>query len=129
MEWIQNNIGTVLIGLFAAWIIWTRVVKPKMVGVKSMSANEYEAFKDTAHTLLDVRTSGEWNNGHAAEAVHIPLNELGQRMDEVAKDKAVVVICASGMRSMAAASGLGSAGYAPVYNYSGGMGCWQGKVK
>lgn len=129
MLWVQENGMLVVIIALLAWVLWARVVKPRMAGVKPMSAQEYEAFKDTAHTLLDVRTLGEWDGGHAASAIHIPLNELGQRMNEVPKDKAVVVICASGMRSMVAGSALGSAGYAPVFNYSGGMGCWHGLVK
>jgi len=124
MEWMQNNVMMVMTMVVLGWIVWSRVVRPKMAGVKSMSASEYAAFKDTAHTLLDVRTGGEWHGGHASSAVHIPLNELGSRMDEIPKDKGVVVICASGMRSMAAASALGSAGYAPVFNFSGGMGSY-----
>ena len=99
-----------------------------MAGVKSMSANEYDAFKDIPHTLLDVRSLGEWNSGHAKGAKHIPLNEIGQRMNEVPKNKPVVVICASGMRSSMCATMLGQAGFPEVYNYTGGMSRWRGMV-
>ena len=128
MDWLQNNIFLVFTAMIISWMFWMRVVSPKMAGVKSMSANEYDAFKDTPHTLLDVRTQGEWNNGHAAGAKHIPLNEIQQRMSEVPKNKPVVVICASGMRSSVCATVLGNAGYETVYNYSGGMGNWRGMV-
>ena len=128
MEWVQENMMLVITGVVVAWMFWARVVRPKMAGVKSMSANEYDAFKDMAHTLLDVRSLGEWKGGHAKGAVHIPLNEIEQRIGEIPKDKPVVVICASGMRSSMCATILGQAGYQEVYNYSGGMGRWRGMV-
>ncbi len=128
MEWLQQNMMLVITGLFVAWMVWARVVRPKMAGVKSMSANEYDAFKDMAHTLLDVRSLGEWNSGHAKGAVHIPLNEVERRINEIPKSKPVVVICASGMRSSMCATLLGQSGFTDVYNYTGGMGRWRGMV-
>lgn len=128
MEWLQENIMLVITGSVVAWMLWALVVRPKMAGVKSMSANEYDVFKDTAHTLLDVRSLGEWKGGHAKSAIHIPLNEVEQRISEIPKNKPVVVICASGVRSSVCATKLGQAGFSPVYNYSGGMGRWRGMV-
>ena len=74
--------------------------------------------------LLDVRTQGEWDGGHLDGATLVPVHELGRRMSEVGpKDKAVVVYCASGIRSARAASQLAKAGWSEVYDL-GGMGNW-----
>ncbi|OIP99387.1 MAG: rhodanese [Zetaproteobacteria bacterium CG2_30_46_52] len=124
MAWIQENLMMVLTMALIAWIVWGKVVKPKMAGVKSMSAADFKALKDKSYTLVDVRTVGEWKSGKAAGAIHIPLHEVKQRLNEVPKDKPVICICASGMRSLSAASAFGQAGYKPVYNFSGGMGSW-----
>ncbi|MBF0282724.1 MAG: rhodanese-like domain-containing protein [Zetaproteobacteria bacterium] len=126
MEWMQQNIGMVLAALILLWMLWRRVLAPKLSGVKSLSSSEYLRLRDVDHLLIDVRSSGEWSSGHAERAKHIPLGDLNHRMKEIAKDKPVVVICASGMRSSQAATMLAKAGYGEVYNFSGGMGAWQG---
>lgn len=75
--------------------------------------------------VLDVRTADEFASGHIADAVNIPVAELGQRMGEVAAlvktDKAapIVVYCASGRRSTQAQQELSAAGYSHVVNGGG----------
>lgn len=124
MAWIQENLVTVLILAFVAWMIWGRVVQPRLLGIQKMTAEKYKGFKDEPHTLVDVRSAGEWRGGRADNAIHIPLDEVKQRLSRIPKDKPVVVICASGMRSGMAATMLAKAGYVSVYNFSGGMGSW-----
>ncbi|MDQ7005570.1 MAG: rhodanese-like domain-containing protein [Ghiorsea sp.] len=123
MAWIQENIVTVLILLVVVWMVWTKVVRPKMLGIKKMTAGAYPDF-DESHTLVDVRSTGEWNGGHPANAIHIPLNEFEQKMNSIPKDKPVVLICASGMRSAMAATMVAKAGHKDVYNFAGGFGSW-----
>lgn len=59
--------------------------------------------------LLDVRRQGEWDAARIDEAVHIPLHELADRIDEV-PDGEVWVHCAGGYRASVAASLLEAAG-------------------
>lgn len=112
--------------IVVGWFIWQRKIAPALSGVKSISAADYMQMRKQPHTLLDVREIGEWNSGHAAKAVHIPLGEVGKRMSELPQDKTVVVICASGNRSAMAATALAKADFPEVYNFSGGMGAWSG---
>lgn len=76
------------------------------------------------HVLVDVRTKGEYLQGHLPNAINIPLNELGQRVNEIPQGKAVVVVCASGNRSRTGASKIVEAGYENVYNLKGGTMTW-----
>jgi len=71
--------------------------------------------------IVDVREQGEWDMGHISGAVHIPLSELRQRMDEIPKDKPVYLHCRSGQRSYNACLALQHNGYDKVYNISGGF--------
>ncbi|RBM24167.1 MBL fold metallo-hydrolase [Prauserella sp. PE36] len=59
--------------------------------------------------VLDVRRQQEWDEGHLEGAVHIPLHELLERMDDV-PDGEVWVHCKSGYRAAIAASLLDAAG-------------------
>ncbi|PXY26917.1 MBL fold metallo-hydrolase [Prauserella muralis] len=64
-------------------------------------------------SVLDVRREQEWQAGHLDGAVHIPLHELLDRMDEVPGGE-VWVHCKSGYRASIAASLLDAAGHRVV---------------
>jgi rhodanese-related sulfurtransferase len=71
--------------------------------------------------LLDVRTADEWTGGHIAGSVHIPMDQLMQRMNEVG-DR-VVCVCAVGARSARVAEFLNAQGREAV-NLDGGIYAW-----
>jgi phage shock protein E len=74
--------------------------------------------------LLDVRTRAEFGVGHLPGAVNVPVQELGTRLDEVgSRTRAIVVYCASGVRSTMAAASLRRAGFEQVINL-GPMSAW-----
>ncbi len=75
-------------------------------------------------TLVDVRERTEWRSGHAPQAVHVPLAEIASRARRIDKDRPVVVMCASGMRSRTGARELRALGY-DAASLSGGIGAWQ----
>ncbi len=74
-------------------------------------------------TLIDVRSRGEWNGGHAREARHIPLDALESKLASLPKSTPVVAICASGMRSASAARILAANGF-EASTVRGGMAAW-----
>ena len=74
--------------------------------------------------LLDVREDDEWAAGHADAAHHVPLGELGSRVEDLPTDRAIAVICRSGARSARATKALLDAGF-PAVNVAGGMQAWQ----
>lgn len=77
-------------------------------------------------TLLDVRTDAELNGelGAIEGAVHIPLDQLRDRLAEVPRDKPVVCLCRSGRRSAMATMILQRAGVEAA-NVAGGMLRWR----
>jgi len=125
MDWLQQNPSYVLLAALLGWLLWQRVLAPRLAGVRNISAGEYLRMRDQAHVLLDVRTDREWQAGHAPAAMHVPLNALQGQLDRIPRDQPVVVICASGNRSAVAAVNLARKGFSPVYNFSGGMAAWQ----
>ena len=74
--------------------------------------------------LVDVRERSEWDAGHAPGAVHIPYEELRERVHELLLDRPIVTYCASGIRSSLAASVLESVGRS-VANMRGGFTAWR----
>ncbi len=49
--------------------------------------------------IIDVRSKVEWQEGHMPKAIHIPLDEIDDRLDEIDPNKPVAFICAKGMRA------------------------------
>jgi hydroxyacylglutathione hydrolase len=76
-------------------------------------------------TVLDVRTSDEWNAGHLPGVVHIPLGTLPDRLAELPRDRPIVLHCQRGGRSSIAASLLQARGFTHVENLAGGFSAWR----
>ena len=73
--------------------------------------------------LLDVREDDEWAAGHAPDAVHVRLGELGTRFGELPRDREIFVICRTGHRSAYAAQALAGGGLNTI-NVADGMTGW-----
>ena len=73
--------------------------------------------------LLDVREPMEWQVMNLAHmgAVHVPMGEVGNRLQEIPRDRPVVVYCHSGVRSLEVAKMLAEQGYGDVRNLEGGI--------
>ena len=82
---------------------------------------EAAALMDQGAIVVDVRTPAEWAEGHAADSLLLPLNELPARFEELPADKALLMVCRSGARSEQAAQFLKAMGRGQVFN----LGPWQ----
>jgi len=89
-----------------------------------ISVTDAVAKRDAGAFILDVRQPDEWNAVHIPGATLIPLDQLEARVNEVPKDKEVVVVCRSGNRSQQGRDILKSAGFSQVTSMAGGMNQW-----
>jgi len=74
--------------------------------------------------LLDVRQDWETKLCRLPNAVHIPIEEIEFRVEELTPDDAIVVYCHQGVRSAAVAEYLRGLGFANVRNLTGGLDYW-----
>ncbi|MEI8126931.1 MAG: rhodanese-like domain-containing protein [Actinomycetota bacterium] len=89
-----------------------------------ISAIEANELLSSGALLLDVRENDEWDAGHSAVALHIPLAEVPDRWSEIPNDQIVVCVCRVGGRSARAAEFLFQQGY-DTRNLAGGMLAWE----
>jgi hydroxyacylglutathione hydrolase len=75
--------------------------------------------------ILDVRTSLEYRDGHIPGAIHVPASRLLASLGVLPRDRPLLVHCAGGTRSSAAASALLAAGFESVKDMAGGFGAWR----
>ena len=81
-----------------------------------------------APLLLDVRQDWETKLCRLPNAVHIPIEEIEVRTDELNADDEIVVYCHQGVRSAAVAEYLRQLGFKSVRNLAGGLDAWARSV-
>lgn len=95
-------------------------------GYRDITADQLKSMMENEKNLLvvDVREQEEFAGGHINGAVLLPTSEFASRFTELATDKKIVLVCATGSRSSQAAAYLVQQGYKEVYNLNGGMAAW-----
>ena len=98
-----------------------------MIAINQMQGrNPYVSFEDVANLqkenamFIDVRSKLEYDLGHISGSGHIPLTEIRKRMNEIPKDKKVIMVCNQGKMAYFAQSILKNNGYDKVYDLIGG---------
>lgn len=109
---------------FLVFVILKRFIPTK--GVRNISTTELKnELKDKNKLFVDVRTPDEFKGNHIKGFKNIPLHQLAQKAEkELSKEKEVLVICQSGMRSQKASKLLKKLGYTKITNVKGGMSAW-----
>lgn len=80
--------------------------------------------KNKSIYLLDVRTPQEYSQARLAGSVLIPISDFERRVNEVPKNRPILVYCAVGSRSKPVANFLARRGNAEVYNMTDGIVGW-----
>ena len=88
-----------------------------------------QKFDGEECTIVDVRQQDEWNSGHVKNAIHIPVDEILQRIDQLPDSGSLLFICAAGVRSalaceLAASMGIDSE---RLFNIEEGTPSWIAK--
>ena len=82
-------------------------------------------YADKRALIVDVREPSEWEEtGVPRRSLLIPLGQLEERVDQIARGRPVYTICRSGNRSMVAAKKLVKLGYTEVNSIDGGIRAW-----
>ncbi len=94
--------------------------------MKLLTPSELRIWIDTRrdYVLVDVRE--EWEREqYNIGGLHIPMSELMSRIDELPKDKDVVLYCEKGIRTVIVIQRLEASGFHNLINLSGGMKAWK----
>jgi len=94
--------------------------------MNNLSARELKQWQaeNKDFLLIDIREDWE-REAFSIGGTHIPLGELISRMNELPKDKDVVLYCEKGIRSTLAIQRLETSGFQNLFNLSGGVKSWK----
>ena len=119
LDLVAGHFGTEVVAAWAA-------DRNELGTVPQITAKELaERLADGDIAVLDVRGQSEWEAGHLPGVPNIPVGYLAQRLDELPRNKPLVLHCESGARSAIAASLLQAKGLTNVINLAGGFSDWQ----
>ncbi len=120
------QIGIVLVAVIAIVLIALGGQSPSSLPTEITVDKAYEMYQQGAF-VLDVREQSEWDEYHAPNTTLIPLGDLAARVNELPKDKQIVVVCRSGNRSQEGRDILKQAGFSRVTSMAGGLNAWRDK--
>lgn len=104
---------------------WRAANKP-LNTVKDISATELASLmKTNPLQIIDVRATSEYQTGHITGAQHVHLGYLADKLNNIPRDKTLVLQCLGGDRSSTACSLLLKHGYKDVLNLTGGISAWE----
>ena len=98
--------------------------------IPTVSAHELKRKMDAREPLelIDVREAFEYEIARIDGAKLIPLGEIADRMNELQRERPIVIHCHSGRRSAEAVRLLQQRGFANVYNLEGGIDAWSDQI-
>ncbi|MCE1253074.1 MAG: rhodanese-like domain-containing protein [Anaerolineae bacterium] len=124
--WLMALVILVVVGLAGFFIIQaTNSNSASQPYPAEVNISQAAEKRDAGAFILDVRQPEEWVQFHIPGATLIPLGELPDRLNEVPKDKEIVVVCRTGHRSAQGRDILRNAGFEKVTSMAGGVTQWQ----
>ena len=123
--WILAGVAIVVIVAAVGYLIYLQSSKNAASLLPEISVKDAYAKYESGSFLLDVRTQEEWVEYHAPNTTLIPLDQLPARLNELPRDREIVVVCRSGNRSQQGRDILLNAGFTQVTSMAGGLKAWQ----
>jgi rhodanese-related sulfurtransferase len=111
-----------VLAVLMVFMVWSLA----LAAAQEISSREAKVLleKNKNIFLLDVRTPQENSQARLPGTVLIPISEIERRINEVPRNKTILVYCAVGSRSKPVAEFLAKNGYKEVYNMSDGLVGW-----
>ena len=119
LTWLWIGLGVLLIA-FVGILLFAPKATPS---VEITPAQAYAKYQQGAF-FLDVRSQEEWDQFHITGSSLIPLDQLQSRLNELPKNKDIVVVCLSGHRSQSGTTILQQSGFKRVSCLTGGLQAW-----
>jgi rhodanese-related sulfurtransferase len=84
-----------------------------------------KALTNPQTLLIDVREKSEYQSGHIPSAINIPLRTLSQNLDQIPRDRPVILSCSTGYRSAMGVTTLHLVGYENVKGFPASFMGWK----
>jgi rhodanese-related sulfurtransferase len=98
-------------------------------GVQNVDSAGLLAAQAKGAQVVDVRTAGEYQLGHIAGSINVPVDEVANTAKSWDRNATYVVYCASGARSAQAVETMRSMGFKNIDHFNQGIQAWTGQLE
>ena len=127
LEFLSNHsILSMIFFVLTGTLVWTFVGGGGGRRVEPAQATRLINHENAV--VIDVRSDGEYAQGHIINAIHQPLGGLAQQLSKLEKyrDCTIITACRNGQQAASASGILRKHGFEKVFSLSGGIVAWQG---
>jgi rhodanese-related sulfurtransferase len=125
VQFVIDNIILIAVAFVSgAMLVWP-LVRARASGPTLTTLQATQLMNSRNPQVLDLRNAEEFAKGSLPNARNVPVDRLTARLNELKKDKPVLLVCATGTTAGKTASLLRSQGFADVYVLAGGMAAWR----
>ena len=127
LEFLSNHsILSMIFFVLTGTLVWTFVGGGGGRRVEPAQATRLINHENAV--VIDVRSDGEYAQGHIVNAIHQPLGGLAQQLSSLEKyrDRTIITACRNGQQAANASGILRKHGFEKVFSLSGGIVAWQG---
>lgn len=125
MKFLQENLIFVAAAAVSGGLLLWPLINKRGAGATVNHIGATRLINDSNAQLVDIRASGEFAAGHVPNSKNVPLVDLDKRLNELPKDKPIIVVCAMGTTASKAAATLRTAGHSQVFVLEGGLQRWR----
>lgn len=116
----------IIAGILLAYVVFKQMTGPKVEHIDGEQLDGYLKDQTVKRQFVDVRTPSEFSSRKIKGFKNLPLQSLQQSAGELDQEIPVVLLCASGARSMQAAALLNKMGFKNIINVKGGISLYKG---
>ncbi|TMH74055.1 MAG: rhodanese-like domain-containing protein [Betaproteobacteria bacterium] len=127
MQFFLDRVNLLLIAmacLSGGFLLWP-LLRDRAGGPSVTTLAATQMINSRHAQVVDVRPADQFATGSVPNARNIPAAEIGQRCNELRKDRPVILVCDHGRTAHGAASKLRASGVGEVYVLAGGVAAWR----
>lgn len=123
-QFLVDNIVLVLVAITSGGMLAWPLISKRTMGATVTNEETIEFINKKNAQVIDLRDHKEFKRGAIGSSTNIPFAHFAERMDQVAKDRPVILVDAVNVNSKKASEMLRSKGYTNVYVLADGIKGW-----
>jgi rhodanese-related sulfurtransferase len=125
VQFIIDNILLIAVAFVSGGMLVWPLLRNRAGGPSLTTLQATQLMNGKPAQVIDLRSAEDYAKGSLPNARNIPFEALSGRINELKKDKTVLLVCGNGLSAGKAAAQLRAAGFAEVFTLHGGLAAWR----
>jgi rhodanese-related sulfurtransferase len=125
VQFLIDNILLIAVAFISGGMLVWPLLRNRAGGPSLTTLQATQLMNGKPTQIIDLRSAEDFAKGTLPNARNIPFETLGTRINDLKKDKTVLLVCNNGTSAGRAAAQLRAAGFAEVFTLNGGLNAWR----